>query len=758
MIHRRQLLQRSGMVTAAGIGGLFARPATAQTQAPSPGAGYQFTSLPFGGGGFVDGFVYHPLERGLLYCRTDIGGAYRFDAVARRWQPLMDHLGRDDADLMSVLSLAIDPQASRRLYAACGTYTGEWARKAALLASDDRGATWRTTELGFKLGGNEDGRGSGERLQVDPHLGERLLLGSTQDGLWQSLDRGRSFSRLDFAPRHVSLVLFEARDGTPGSATRSVWVGSHDQPGLWVSRDAGRSFARAAGAPAMAPQRAAFAADGTLYVAFAAGAGATAVCNPGHAQRGGVWKRSPDGRWSEITPVKPGVGGASGFGYSGLDVDARTPGRLVVSTLERWSEGDEVFLSTDGGASWTALGARSRHDTRRHPWLASYTQGQDRMGHWISDIKLDPHDPDGAVYGTGFGLWLTRNLGAAQRPADAAAPTLVQWQFEVDNLEETVALSLKSPTGGATLLAAMGDVSGGAWEEPTKAPATGLFVPTHETNRSVDVAELQPGVVARVADGAATGGYWSPDGGASWRAFGATPPALRPVKTAQGATIECGRIAVSAKGGFFLWVPEKQAALCSRDKGRSWALCEGWPADRTLPLEPVADRAVEGVFHVHDKVGGRVLTSVDGGQSFKPSISGLPELRHWQTSQLLSVPGAMRELWLAMPEGLMHLPGLDRPSRTIAGVSAAWLIALGKGAPGGTARHSLFLWGQMMSGGQATDGLYRSDDNGASWRRLNSDAHRFGRLVAMAADPLEHGTVYIAPHGRGVLAGRPAAA
>jgi hypothetical protein len=53
--------------------------------------------------------------------------------------------------------------------------------------------------------------------------------------------------------------------------------------------------------------------------------------------------------------------------------------------------------------------------------------------------------------------------------------------------------------------------------------------------------------------------------------------------------------------------------------------------------------------------------------------------------------------------------------------------------------------------------LFRSDDAGASFKRINDDRHRFGRLVAMAADPLEHGKLYVAPQGRGVLVGQPAA-
>ncbi len=721
MMQRRHLLQATG---------LLALPAWAADNAPS----YDWRSLTYGAGGFIDGFVFHPAERGLLYARTDIGGAYRFDPTTSRWLPLLDHLPKADADLMGVLSLAVDPTDANRVYAACGLYTSEWARKAALLASTDRGATWTLHELGIRLAGNGPGRGSGERLQVDPRRPERLLLGTTQNGLLQSTDRGRSFSRVGgFPARHVSLVLF--------AGPRTVYAGSHDQPGLFVSTDDGATFTRITELPPQAPQRAALGPDGSLYVSLAAG-DAGQVVNPGYARTGSVWRRAPDGRWRDITPVKPG--GGQNFGYSGLDVDAKRPGRVVVTTIERWSQGDELYVSDDFGASWAPLSPRSAFDASTHPWLQAYqAKTHHKQGHWLADFKIDPHDGDRAVYGTGYGLWMTGNLGA---------PT-VNWAFTVDNLEETAVLGLESPSGGASLLAAMGDVSGAAWDDLAQGPKAGLFLPAGETCRSVAYAELNPGIVARTSDAAAHGGYWSPDGGASWRPFG---PSTRNTRTPEGWTASSGQVAVSAKGGFFLWAPDKQPALCSRDRGKTWTPSQGWPAERDVTLTPVADRTVEGVFYVFDRANGCILTSTDGGASFQPGITGLPKLQNWQSAQLVCAPGQLRDLWLALPDGLLHLPGVDSKPQGVRAVVEPWRVAVGKAAPG-AACHAVYVWGRVKVGGQDVEGLFRSVDTGATWQRINDDAHRYGRLNALAADPLEFGVVYLAPEGRGVVIGRPKA-
>jgi photosystem II stability/assembly factor-like uncharacterized protein len=718
---RRELIKAAGACALLG--------ASAGRAAGAHGA-YDWRSVPFGAGGFVTGFLFHPRERGLLYVRTDIGGAYRFDEASRSWTPLLDHLSKADADLMGVLSLAVDPNDPDRLYAACGLYLDEGLRSGALLASADRGASWQVHELGVHLGGNSPGRASGERLQVHPSDGSVLLLGTSRDGLLKSTDRGRTFKPLPFAARHVSFVLIDPSD------PKSIYAGSHDDPGLHVSHDGGARFARVEATPRQAPQQAAFGPDGSLYVSFALG-DAPVACNPSYARTGSVWKREPGGRWSDITPEKPGEGGR-GFGYSGVDVSPR--GRVVVSTIERRLDGDEIFVSDDGGAHWAAVGARSRHDASGFPWLADYMRTERNLGHWSSAVKLDPFDAERALYGTGYGVWMTRNLGAAHHTA-----TPVQWVFTVANLEETATLEIRSPSSGPRLLAAMGDVAGGAWDDPARPLGARYFTPTKETNRSIDFAELAPNIIARTGDRAG-GGYWSDDAGASWHAFESSPRSGR-------RHTEVEVVAVSARGSAFVFA-QQGAALWSHDRGRTWTPCQGWPA-ATETLRPVADRAADGAFYVHDPASGQLLASIDGGRRFEPLLSGLPRLDREQRSHLVSAPGKERDLWLALHERLLHLPGRGRPARPIAAVAEAWMIALGKGLGRAPYRHSLYVWGKVRNGGAPVEGLHRSDDGGATFIRINDDAHRYGRLLSMAGDAREHGTLYIAPHGRGVVVGRP---
>ena len=148
------------------------------------------------GGGYVTGLVFNPREKGLLYARTDMGGAYRWDTGAEQWIPLTDWIGEKDWNLLGIDSLATDPVDPNRLYLGAGTYTNEWAGNGAILRSTDRGRTFKRTELPFKLGGNEDGRGAGERLVVDPAHHGTLLLGTRKNGLWRSTDYGVTWSQV----------------------------------------------------------------------------------------------------------------------------------------------------------------------------------------------------------------------------------------------------------------------------------------------------------------------------------------------------------------------------------------------------------------------------------------------------------------------------------------------------------------------------------------------------------------------------------
>jgi hypothetical protein len=146
------------------------------------GTPYAWKNVAILGGGFVTGVVFSPVTAGVVYARTDVGGAYRYDPAAKVWIPLTDQFERK-SNFLGIESIAADPVDDKKVYVAAGTYTADWAGNGAILRSKDRGATWELTDMPFKMGANENGRSNGERLAVDPNLPTTLYFGSRKNGL-----------------------------------------------------------------------------------------------------------------------------------------------------------------------------------------------------------------------------------------------------------------------------------------------------------------------------------------------------------------------------------------------------------------------------------------------------------------------------------------------------------------------------------------------------------------------------------------------
>src|SRR5690349_20195068 len=130
----------------------LAGPGTAAAAVAEP---YAWKNVRIDGGGFVPSIVFNPGEKNLVYARTDIGGAYRWDETTQSWTPLLDWVGPDNWGCNGALSIAPAPADTRRVYAAVGMYTNDWdPNNGAVLLSSDKGATWQVTTLPFKNGGN----------------------------------------------------------------------------------------------------------------------------------------------------------------------------------------------------------------------------------------------------------------------------------------------------------------------------------------------------------------------------------------------------------------------------------------------------------------------------------------------------------------------------------------------------------------------------------------------------------------------------
>jgi hypothetical protein len=717
---------------------------TGAVRAGNASIAYKWKSVAIGGGGFVTGIVFHPKERGLAYVRTDIGGAYRWDDKAQRWVALTDWIGAEDENLIGIDSLAIDPNDPERVYLAAGTYTNARSGNGAILRSSDRGRTFQRTDLPFKLGGNEQGRGNGERLAVDPNDGRVLFFGSRGAGLWRSGDRGASWSNVESCPaiatspsagvqtswrglQHVGIVfvVFDPASGKPGAPTSKLYAGvSTRETSLYESSDGGATWTAVPKQPqGLRPNHMTRASDGVFYLSYGDEPG------PNEMNNGAVWKYTPaSGEWQDITPAPQSIDTeGDGFGWGAVTVDPRDPQVLLATTFKRYGPHDEIFRSTDGGRNWKQLLAQSRFDHSTAVWTRDHTP------HWMADIRIDPFDADHAMFVTGYGLWASRNLTAFDRGDK------VDWWFKNTGLEETVPLALLTPPG-APLLSGLGDIDGFRHDD-LDTPTLQYAGPRLTNTESMAYAGQAPQIVVRggtVRDREhnEVRAAYSLDSGKTWVSFASEPP------EGEGA----GHITIAANGKRVIWTPEKAAnAWISDDFGKRWQQVKGLPARAVVE----ADKVDEDLYYAFDGATGKLYVSGNGGVEFKEAAAGVGEVGDRFDPQLRPDPQRNAVVYItASSRGLLRWSAgkLER----MPGVEYADALGLGK-AKDGSDTPTLFVSGKV----DGKSGLFRSDDGGRNWQRIDDDAHRYGRIRIIAGDPRVQGRVYLGTHGRGIVYGDP---
>jgi hypothetical protein len=721
---------------------------------------YTWKNARIDGGGFVPGIVFNRTEKNLAYARTDIGGAYRWQQSTKTWTPLLDHVGWDDWGHTGVVSLASDPVDPDNVYVAAGTYTNSWdPGNGAVLRSADRGATWRRTDLPFKLGGNMPGRGMGERLAVDPNKNSVLYLGAPSGkGLWRSTDSGVTWSRVTAFPnpgnyaqdpsdtsgygsdnQGIVWVTFDESSGTAGGATKTVYVGVADKDNaVYRSTDAGATWQRLPGQPTgyLAHKGVLDAKNGHLYLAYSDTGG------PYDGGKGRLWRyTTATGTWTDISPVAEAD---TYFGFSGLTVDRQKPGTVMATAYSSWWPDTQIFRSTDSGATWTKAWDYSSYPTRENrytmdvsssPWLTwganpSPPEQSPKLGWMTESLEIDPFDSDRMMYGTGATIYGTENLTNWDSGAKFAIKPMVQ------GLEETAVNDLASPPSGAPLLSALGDIGGFRHTDLTKVPSMMFTQPNFTSTTSLDFAETKPDTVVRVGN-LDSGPHiaFSTDNGANW--FGGTDPA---------GVSGGGTVAAAADGSRFVWSPQGAGVHHTTGFGTSWSPSTGIPAGAIVESDRVDPKTFYGFK------SGTFYVSTDGGATFTASAAtGLPS---GDSVRFKALPGAKGDIWLAggAPDGaygLWHSTDGGATFTKLPGVEQADTVGFGKAAPGASYQ-TLFTSAKI--GG--VRGIFRSTDKGATWTRINDDAHQWGWTgAAITGDPRVYGRVYVATNGRGVIYG-----
>ena len=271
-----------------------------------------------------------------------------------------------------------------------------------ILVSNDEGETFQTVATSIPMGSNDDGRSVGERLAIDPNDGQVLYFGSRTTGLWKSTDGAMTWNQVVGLPGlaasdggaavgpattpngvGIPFVQFDPTSCGPGGQTVAYAAVATIGPSLYRSDDGGATWTAVAGQPVgLLPNRAALSSTGALYITYGGGTG-TNGDGPNNVTAGAVYRLdTPSGTWTNVTPVP-----ATDFGFAGISVDAEQPQTVVVSTIDRWSTGDDIYRTTDSGQHWTAVGVpTAAHDVSAAPWVTFHQATPDYTG-WLGDVE-----------------------------------------------------------------------------------------------------------------------------------------------------------------------------------------------------------------------------------------------------------------------------------------------------------------------------------------------------------------------------------
>lgn len=707
---------------------------------------YEWRPVAIGGGGFITGFSADKTGATRV-ARTDVYGAYLWDARADRWVQLVTSTNMPAADRepmrlnTGVYEVTVAPSDPKRIYMAVA---GDVFR------SSDGGESFVKTSLPHtRVDANSPYRHYGSHIAIHPTNPDLVLYGTPADGLWRSENGGVDWSRISTMPAPK----WEGSDPARAAPGVIVWF-TPDGGRVWAmaagsrmmtSTDGGKTFASLAGGPSSLRQGS-FAANGVFY-------GVDSVDKK-------VWKFA-DGAWSDLT-LNPGIRAAS-FASVALEPES---GAVYV-----FDEGGRGFRSGDGGGHWSRLASRAVVGDKEPPWLRVVDNGYFAT----SVVAFDPVIPNRLWNAAGTGMYFADVTDAGER---------VTWTSQVRGIEELVANDVVAPPGQLPLFA--GWDFGVHVRDDLRKFSTG-YGPKRRVLiavQQVDWSASNPAFLVTNAsdtlrccseDGDTILAGFSEDGGRTWSKFAALPHPPG-TEASDPWRMSYGTIAVSANDvNNIVWMPAaNRSAFYTKDRGVTWSRV-------SLPGEvlPYTGSYANYFYHRRTLAADRVLPATfylyHGGEGDNSALTGLWKTSdggaHWgrvwegeiapssqASAKVRVVPGHAGHLFFTSDIAVAGPDTVLRRSRDggkswtkVEGVDRVHDVAFGKSAPG----HSypaIYVAGWV----QGVYGIWRSVDEAATWVRVGQfPVGALDEVVAMDADKDVFGRIYLGFKGSGWRYGQP---
>ena len=719
---------------------------------------YVFSRLGMTAGGWVTGIVAHPTEADVLFARTDVGGAHRWNPDTESWEQMITASSIADRDagaaLYNVESVAVSATDADRVYLSVGNDAPldaeTFSENGRVLRSDDGGRTWTSSTTRFYIAGNGAFRQQGERLAVDPLQPDVVMVGTRRQGLWISSDGGDTFDGVDesvvpFAPADdpasaqdagISFVTPDPAGGATADGRTARWYIGVGGVGVMRTDDAGDTWTSVRTVPPSVVPQEGEVVDGQLFVAFNDPAGLPAT----------VERYEPDQGWAVYDLPE-------GITIWSLAVDPTNADRVMIATEAVRTGG--VYYTDDGGRSWANPVVRTSAPDA--PWIGEANDG----GYMpVGKFIFDPHDTDRIWFAEGIGVWTA-----------FAAPDFLDWEFAGAGIEELVVTDFVAAGTGATV-SAVADFQGFVHDDVNASPAQPLVDSRFAGGTSIDYVGGAPEQLVWI--GAEYNIYFNPDrrsraarsfdGGATWEEL----PNLD--KDQFG-----GNIAVSAGDpDNIVWVPSNllsafeyldipKGVFVTTDGGENWtrlADVDGkntfhrlmwWFSRQAL----TADKVQPNTFYLMGEEADFYVSS-NGGLDWELAAHAAPctvSVTCHVYGQIHADPFTAERVWSASGEaGLYFTDDAGRSEwRKLDAVDS--IQALGFGAPIGDSEHpALFIHGRVD--GDPDLGIWRSADGGESFELVVREPYdSFSNINVVEGDMDVPGRVYVGFGGSGAVYG-----
>lgn len=530
-----------------------------------------------GGGGYLQNVLFTS-EPNVLYTWVDVGGMYRSDDTGATWRMLQGSLPAT-AGNRQVRAMSIDPRDANRLLVATGSHWEK--RRDGVFLSLDGGRTFTSTLDAALFAGNAEARNAGQVLLRSPGNPKLVLAASMGDGVFRSLDGGRTWTNVGLPNVYFTALHFDVTNpnrvwacALPFRGFRLGEAGVALAGGLYRSDDAGQTWNKVTDE---SPSE--------------------IVQSPGDpAKLIGIFNRklvasSTDGgaTWANF---HQGLPSSDKPGYAAPE--AFTAITALSDTYLTGAGDGTMYRRGIQDAQWTAVKVTSRS---KPAWTFLNTPESgavwNHFGRAISSIVVDPRDTSHWLMTDWYALWQSRDAGRT-------------WNLAIDGIESTVIHTLaQDPEDPAVVHMGMAD---NGYFRSTDGGASFTHITAGGITNNIKAISVSPASAKRVfAVGPREPGPWhanavfvSLDRGANWmRAAGRGLPDLsqRRCNSVVVDPVDAKHAFITVSGNV---APNEGGVYETLDGGFSWR----W-VGQGLP-----ERAIfrEAIWHV----GQQMAVSKDG--------------------------------------------------------------------------------------------------------------------------------------------------